>query len=73
MNFRQYVCDRLPPLPIAREPEIVDELAQHLADLYRDAIASGLSPDAALARATAAMPDRPQDLAHEIETARFRA
>ena len=30
MDFHQYVRDHLPPLAIAREPEIVDELAQHL-------------------------------------------
>ena len=43
MDFRRYVRDRLPPLAIAREPEIVDELAQHLHDLYHDARAEGRS------------------------------
>ena len=34
MDFRRHVREHLPPLAIAREPEIVDELAQHLRDLY---------------------------------------
>ncbi len=41
MDFRRHVRDHLLPLTIAREPEIVDELAQHLQDLYDEAIASG--------------------------------
>ena len=41
MDFRRYVRDHLPPLAIAREPEIVDELAQHLSDLYDEARAEG--------------------------------
>jgi putative ABC transport system permease protein len=69
MDFRRHVRDHLPPLAIQREPEIVDELSQHLADLYREAIASGASHEAAVARALAALPDRPDDLARDIESA----
>jgi predicted permease len=69
MDFRAYVRDRLPPLAIAREPEIVDELAQHLSDLYQEARGSGETHEAALARATAALPSSSQELAREIETA----
>jgi predicted permease len=69
VDFHEYLRGRLPPLTIAREPEIVDELAQHLADLYHEALADGLDHDAALARAAAALPDSPGDLAREIESA----
>ena len=69
MDFREYVRAHLPPLTIAREPEIIDELAQHLGDLYREGRATGLDHDAALARAAAAIPQEPHTLAHEIETA----
>jgi predicted permease len=69
VDFREYVRAHLPPLTIAREPEIIDELAQHLGDLYREGRATGLDHDAALARAAAAIPQEPHTLAHEIETA----
>ena len=69
MDFHQYVRDRLPSLAIAREPEIVDELAQHLGDLYAEARHAGLDHDAALARASSALPEYPEDLAREIESA----
>ena len=69
MDFREYVRAHLPPLTIAREPEIIDELAQHLADLYREGRATGLDDDEALARAAAALPQEPHTLAREIETA----
>jgi predicted permease len=69
VDFREYVRAHLPPLTIAREPEIIDELAQHLADLYREGRATGLDHDAALARAAAAIPQEPHTLAREIETA----
>lgn len=69
MDFRQYVRDRLPPLAIAREPEIVDELAQHLSDLYQEARAAGATHDVALARASAALPASASDLARDIESA----
>lgn len=69
MDFRQYVRDHLPPLTIAREPEIVDELALHLADIYREARGAGLEHDAAEARALAAMPPQSEGFAKEIESA----
>ena len=69
MDFHQYVRERLPPLAIAREPEIVDELAQHLSDLYAEARDAGLDHEAALARASAALPEYSEDLAREIESA----
>src|SRR5687768_8351340 len=69
MDFRRYVREQLPPLAIAREPEIVDELALHLADLYREARASGLDHDTALARALTAIPTRSTDFAHDLEAA----
>jgi putative ABC transport system permease protein len=68
MDFRQHVRDHLPPLAIAREPEIVDELGQHLTDIYQEARATGATHDTAVARAIAALP-RPDELAREIESA----
>jgi predicted permease len=69
VDFKAYVRAHLPPLTIAREPEIIDELAQHLADLYHEGIAAGLDHDAALARAASAIPKEPVALAQAIETA----
>jgi hypothetical protein len=69
MDFRRHVRDHLLPLTIAREPEIVDELAQHLQDLYDEAIASGTPHDDAVARALAALPDERAQLSHDLETA----
>ena len=68
MDFHRFVRDHLPPLAIAREPEIVDELAQHLSDLYQEAVASGATHEAALARAAAALPNS-GELARDIESA----
>ena len=69
MDFRRYVREQLPPLTIAREPEIVDELALHLGELYREARASGLDHDEALSRALAAIPTASNDFAHDLEAA----
>jgi putative ABC transport system permease protein len=69
MDFRREIRDRLPPLAIQREPEIVDELAGHLAELYREARASGLDHDRAKARALAALPAAASDFARELESA----
>jgi putative ABC transport system permease protein len=69
MDFKQIVRSHLAPMVIAREPEIVDELALHLSDLYREGLAEGLSHDDALARATAALPSRSEVLTREIESA----
>jgi putative ABC transport system permease protein len=69
MDFKRHVREHLPPLTIAREPEIVDELAQHLADLYREAIAAGATHETAVARALEALPTDSAGLAHDIESA----
>src|SRR5918993_5254488 len=69
MDFHRYVRENLPALTIRREPEIVDELALHLAELYREATASGLDHEAALARATAALPKDGPGFARELESA----
>jgi predicted permease len=69
MDFRRYVKEHLPPLTLAREPEIVDELALHLADLYREARESGLDHDAALASALTAIPKQSDAFAHDLQAA----
>ena len=68
VDFRRYVRDHLPPLAIRREPEIVDELAQHLSDLYQEAIAAGATHEAAMERAAAALRDGGA-VARDIESA----
>jgi hypothetical protein len=55
MDFRRYVREQLPSLLTPREPEILEELAQHLEDLYREQRSAGLDHDEALARATRAL------------------
>jgi putative ABC transport system permease protein len=69
MDFRPYVRERLSPIVLAREPEIVEELAEHLSDLYQEALAAGASHETAMARAAAAMPADAADLARRIESA----
>ena len=69
MDFHRYVREHLPALTTRREPEIVDELALHLAELYREATASGLDHAAALAQATAALPKDGPGFARELESA----
>src|SRR5215204_4656522 len=69
MDCHRYVREHLPALTIRREPEIVDELALHLAELYREATASGLNHEAALAQATAALPTDGSGFARELESA----
>jgi predicted permease len=69
MDFRPHVRARLPPLRIAREPEIVDEIAQHLGDLYREARLAGADHAAALARALEALPDAADGFARDLESA----
>jgi predicted permease len=54
---------------LARGPEIVDELALHLSDLYREARAAGLDHEAAVRRALAAIPTESNDFASDIESA----
>jgi hypothetical protein len=69
MDFRAYVRAHLPPLAIAREPEIVDELAQHMADLYQEARSAGLDHEAALTRAVAALPAASDAFVRDLESA----
>jgi putative ABC transport system permease protein len=69
MDFHDYVRGRLPELAIAREPEIVHELAQHLSDVYDEARAAGATHEAAMARAHSALPQRGDALARDIESA----
>src|SRR5215203_542612 len=69
MDFHRYVREHLPALTLRREPEIVDELALHLAELYREARASGLEHSDALAQATAALPKDAATFARELESA----
>ena len=69
MNFKAIVREHLPPLVVANEPEIVDELALHLADLYSEAVSDGLDQTAALERALAALPRSSATFARELESA----
>jgi putative ABC transport system permease protein len=69
MDFRPHVRARLPPLRIAREPEIVDEIALHLGDLYREARLAGADHETALALALESLPDAADGFARELESA----
>jgi len=69
VDFRRLILERMPRLAIAREPEIIHELAQHLSDLYQEGRACGLDHDAALARAIAALPEHGESLARQIRSA----
>ncbi|HUE86149.1 MAG TPA: ABC transporter permease [Vicinamibacterales bacterium] len=69
MDFRPHVRKHLPALGVRREPEIVDEIAEHLSELYHDGRAEGLTHDAAAARARAALPDYAAGFARELQAA----
>lgn len=69
MDFRAYVREHLPPLAVAREAEIVEELAQHLEDVYQEARKAGLDHPAAFARATDALPAAADELARALRSA----
>src|SRR5687767_11427043 len=69
MDFRPYVRDHLPPLTIARDAEIVEELALHLADIYREGRNAGLDHAAAWLEAVSALPETPDDLATSLRSA----
>ena len=62
MDLHDYVRRRLAADPPGGagdrdvDPDLIDELAQHLGDLYQEARASGLDHERAWARATAALP-----------------
>ena len=74
-SWKRLVRARLGPLPVdaARAADIVDELAQHVADHYKDLVAAGasdaeaveraLAPLAARAAAEIARADRPRPAA----------
>jgi hypothetical protein len=49
-DWRTPLASRLAPLalPPAREREIIDELAQHLNDRYRDLLDAGATPEEAM-------------------------
>jgi predicted permease len=68
MDFRPYLRRHLPPLVVARETEIVEELAQHLEEVYREAIDDGLSHDDAWSRAMAAIPTMTEVSTTELST-----
>ncbi len=59
-NWTSLVRARLGALPVdpAREADIVDELAQHVAEHHRDLVASGVDDHDALARALAPLAER---------------
>ncbi len=54
-DWKALVRARIGPLPVdpAREADIVDELAQHVAEHYADLIAAGMSEADAMAAALA--------------------
>jgi putative ABC transport system permease protein len=65
-DWRAVVRAHVPPLELEREPEVLDELAQHLSDLYDEAIADGRPADEALAIARASLPDERERLARDL-------
>src|SRR3982751_1487967 len=69
-DWKALVRSRLSPLPVdpARESDIVDELAQHVAEHYVDLVASGMPHDAAM-RAALAPLDDPVRVATELARA----
>jgi putative ABC transport system permease protein len=69
-DWKAIVRARLEPLPLdaARAADVVDELAQHLAEHHAELVASGLSDDQALAAALAPLRDR-EGLVAEIARA----
>jgi putative ABC transport system permease protein len=56
MDFRPYVREQLAALAVAREADIVEELAQHLEDVYCECVDAGLGHEAARARAMDTLP-----------------
>jgi putative ABC transport system permease protein len=69
-DWRAVVRAHMSRLELQREPEILDELAQHLSDLYDEARAEGRTADEAFAIACAALPDERDRLARDLVTAR---
>jgi putative ABC transport system permease protein len=69
-DWRSVVRAHVPPLELEREPEILDELSQHLSDLYDEAIADGQPADEAFRIACTALPRERERLARDLVTAR---
>jgi putative ABC transport system permease protein len=69
-DWRAIVRAHVPPLALEQEPEILDELAQHLSDVYDEALASGRTADEALAVATATLTAERERLARDVVAAR---
>ena len=69
-NWKALVRARLAPLAVdpAREADIVDELAQHVAEHYAELVASGVPESDAIGRALAPLDD-PAHVAAEIARA----
>src|SRR5204863_1941639 len=69
-DWKSIVRERLGPLPVdpARFMDVVDELAQHVADHHAELVASGLSDEQALAEALRPLAD-PSRVAAEIARA----
>ena len=57
-DWRAIVRTHVPALATDQEPEVLDELAQHLSDVYDEALREGKSPAEALAIATSTLPAR---------------
>src|SRR5262245_28937767 len=59
-NWKQLVRERLGHLPVdaGRATDIVDELAQHVAQPYRDLVADGIDEPSAIERALAPLAAR---------------
>ena len=69
-DWRAIVRQHVPPLAVEQEPEILDELAQHLSDVYDEALRAGNTEDDALAFATATLPAERERLARDVVSAR---
>src|SRR6187397_1504737 len=69
-DWRAVVRTHFSPTDLEREPEILDELSQHLADLYDEARADGRTDDDAFAIACAALPKERDRLGRDLVTAR---
>jgi predicted permease len=69
MDFRQHVRAHLPQLQLRREPEIVDEIAAHLAEIYDEARRDGCTAAAAEQRALAALPSCVEPFARDLQKA----
>jgi putative ABC transport system permease protein len=69
MDFRPHVLSHLASLKLAHQVEIVEELAQHLEDVYQESIESGLSHSEGVARAIGVLPATAGELARAVQAA----